>query len=574
MKHAYHGYMTNYFSDHLVIAYFFNARGESLERTPIGMLRSIVYQLLKSDDSLYQSFVHRFREKQRTAPEDKCQWHPSELKDFIRSAIQLSHSNRPILIHIDAIDECDDSDVHGVVGYLESLSIHAVRDNIPFKICLSSRHYPSVRMRQVVELAVDESKNHQADISIYVRENLRTHTHDLATEILNKADGIFLWVVIVVSLLNKACDEGRPEGMRETLQGIPAGLESMFSSILNRGSSDLTETTLLLQWVLLSESPLEPHVLYAAVVGDEPPSTSVAERRIIHSSRGLLQVRKDKRNVVQFIHQSVSDFLVRPKQLQKLDPTLGSDPIQASHGRLWEFSQSCIEHMITLIAAATDDSTIQGSLHPFIYDAPMAAFYHAEMALSAKALGRDKSSERVQGNDCPASLFTPNQLRIKQWVRESDRWFMFWKGLASVKLPHVYHSSVLNFTGDETLLYVYTCLDLPNLVSLALNQDNVNSKCSKYGTALQAACYKSKIRVVKLLLEKGADVNARVGRYGTALQIACYKSNPGVVELLLKKGAYVNAPSGRYGTALQAACSNIYPGVFQLLVEKGAVMKA
>ena len=60
------------------------------------------------------------------------------------------------------------------------------------------------------------------------------------------------------------------------------------------------------------------------------------------------------------------------------------------------------------------------------------------------------------------------------------------------------------------------------------------------------------IPTVKVSLEKGADVNV-----GHALQAACaVKSvNIKLVALLLARGAEVNAQIGCYGTALQAACA-------------------
>lgn len=51
--------------DHIIAAHFFNARGDSLERTPLGMLSSLLYQLLDEEPSIYERFIHIFREKQR-----------------------------------------------------------------------------------------------------------------------------------------------------------------------------------------------------------------------------------------------------------------------------------------------------------------------------------------------------------------------------------------------------------------------------------------------------------------------------------------------------------------------------
>ena len=55
MKHALR-YCKEKFSDHLIVAYFFNARGERLEKTALGLLRSMVYQLIQGDDTIRDHF--------------------------------------------------------------------------------------------------------------------------------------------------------------------------------------------------------------------------------------------------------------------------------------------------------------------------------------------------------------------------------------------------------------------------------------------------------------------------------------------------------------------------------------
>jgi ankyrin repeat protein len=127
----------------------------------------------------------------------------------------------------------------------------------------------------------------------------------------------------------------------------------------------------------------------------------------------------------------------------------------------------------------------------------------------------------------------------------------------------------------------------------------------KYGTALQAASSMGFLDAVELLLEMGADPNVQGasfvilrmftdmvsagGRYGTALQAASGADLPGhlkLVKLLLEKGADPNvqgascailstwthtfAAGGEYGTALQAASYGGHLEIVQFLLENGA----
>ncbi|KAK1246570.1 hypothetical protein MKX08_000372 [Trichoderma sp. CBMAI-0020] len=117
-----------------------------------------------------------------------------------------------------------------------------------------------------------------------------------------------------------------------------------------------------------------------------------------------------------------------------------------------------------------------------------------------------------------------------------------------------------------------------------------NAQGGKYGTALQAACGCQSVilesylaKAIEVLTNKGADVSFQGGKYGTALQAACWNSiiTTSTIQLLLDKGAEVNAQGGYYGNALQAACqriSSIYRKrnleIPKLLLSRGANVNA
>ncbi|OTA04300.1 hypothetical protein A9Z42_0048730 [Trichoderma parareesei] len=66
---------------------------------------------------------------------------------------------------------------------------------------------------------------------------------------------------------------------------------------------------------------------------------------------------------------------------------------------------------------------------------------------------------------------------------------------------------------------------------------DVNKQGGLFGSALQAAAWTGKARVVKILLNKGADVNMRGGKYGSPLNAAVLKGHYDIVEILLDRGA-------------------------------------
>ena len=89
---------------------------------------------------------------------------------------------------------------------------------------------------------------------------------------------------------------------------------------------------------------------------------------------------------------------------------------------------------------------------------------------------------------------------------------------------------------------------------LLRNGADINAKCSgKYSTALQAACVKGNVAVVRLLLESGADPG---GWYGNALQIAVKFHHGEVAKLMLERGVESKATGGLFTDVFEAANGN------------------
>ena len=567
MKHAFSRCQQHFFHDHLIVAHFFNARGEALEKTSLGLLRSITYQLLQKDNRLYEQFAPSFREKQRLGGDGVWQWYLSELQEFIRLVIKQSQS-RPLLLLVDALDECDQSDVRTMIGFLESLSIYASQDGIPLNICLSSRHYPSIGMGRVAELAIDENCNHQEDITKYIGAMLRIHDVKMEAEIAKRADSVFLWVVIVVSLLNKAYDEGRVEAMWRTLEETPGDLERIFYTILNKNAADAAETTLMLQWVLLSQHPLKPQELFAAIVRVAPPSIEMIQRRITTSSRGLIEVRKGEGESVQFIHLSVNDFLLRNKRLQMLDPTLEPEPVMASHGRLWDRCWSCIQQVNPTETSAQHMTELKDK-DPFLRYAANYILHHAERALPRDVVRQGRHSGEDISEPAPSQ-----EMSIQLWLQRPDRWFrwlLWWKKF----LDRFSDERVELRDGvDVGFAYILARRGMLNLLRMSLEVADINAQGGKYDNALQAASYQGHQEIVQVLLNAGANVNAQGGLFGNALQAASARGHRQIVQQLLHAGANVHAEGGHYGNALQASSFYGDRETVQVLLDVGADVHA
>ena len=133
-----------------------------------------------------------------------------------------------------------------------------------------------------------------------------------------------MWVVLVVGILNKEHDRGRTHSLRQRIQEIPFELDALFRDISTRDNHDTRGLLLCIQWVLFARQPLSPLELYLAILAETEPellkdwhlspfaqSIESATKFILDVSKGLIEVVQDEQPTVQFIHESVREFILQ-----------------------------------------------------------------------------------------------------------------------------------------------------------------------------------------------------------------------------------------------------------------------
>ncbi|KAL7957949.1 hypothetical protein V8C34DRAFT_324833 [Trichoderma compactum] len=178
---------------------------------------------------------------------DDWEWLEPELKGFFLSEIPKCQS-RPLLLIIDSLDECSEDDVENVAGFLQDLRNNAVDAELTLKICLSSRHCPFIRFKAHQELVLENEKQHGQDIATYISSNLTERDEEIEEAIRKKSSGIFLWIVLVIAMSNRAYQDGNAEGMKDRLNEIPSALGEVFAMMLDKDGPDKNETILILHW--------------------------------------------------------------------------------------------------------------------------------------------------------------------------------------------------------------------------------------------------------------------------------------------------------------------------------------
>jgi ankyrin repeat protein len=399
---------------------------------------------------------------------------------------------------IDALDECEEEQVRDMIQFFEHMGDLAVSNGIGFQVCFSSRHYPYITIRNGLELVLEGQEGHSQDITNYIETELKIGKSKTAqrvrAELQEKASGIFMWVVLVVGILNKESDRGKIHTLRQKLQEIPGDLHELFRDILTRDSHDKDELVLCIQWVLFAKQPLSPEQLYHAIYAGTTPEAvtewepediteDVIKLFILSSSKGLAEITVSKEPKAQFIHESVRDFLLKENGLGKIWPEFGSNFQGQSHERL---KQCCLDYISVdvttplkildcLPKASSQEAASLRELatqtFPFLEYAARNVVYHADAA--------DRGG--ISQTDFLDSFPLP-------------RW---------VKLDNLFEKhEVRRHTERVSLLYLLAELNMANLIgSIGSISRCLDVEAERYGCPLFAAAAMSSEKALEVCLK-------------------------------------------------------------------------
>lgn len=226
----------------ITLSFFFLARGTADEKSSEGLYRALLHQLFEKAPGLKDSLEWMTPDGAKGIQRNG--WHEEALKQTLAHAIQKLGS-RSLTIFVDALDECNKNQASGMVSFFEELCDRAKDSQVRLQICFSSRHYPTVVIQKGLEVTLEDETGHAEDIKQYIKSKLRLgkskekQAELLRSEILEKSSMIFLWVVLVIEILNSKYPNSSFSALREHLKDIPPGLAELFEMILERHGENL-----------------------------------------------------------------------------------------------------------------------------------------------------------------------------------------------------------------------------------------------------------------------------------------------------------------------------------------------
>ncbi|KAH8897912.1 hypothetical protein GQ53DRAFT_637417, partial [Thozetella sp. PMI_491] len=314
----------------LIAGYYSWNAGMKMQNSCDGLLRTLLHECLTRFPDLAPVIcpkrwtILKVFDKQAILPE----WTWDELASSFQLLAGQAGKLFRLALFIDGLDEFE-GDHSSLVDFIWKISRH---DGI--KVCVSSRPWNVFNdaYAQSPSLAVETLT--RDDIALLVHEKLgespgfeemKAISPEEATQVLDgiveKAEGVFLWVSLVVrSLLENLREGDTLQNLKATLDALPTDLSKLFDSIWNRISPRyLAEASKIMQIRSVRKHPLTPLTLWCT---DEsvPLDFNVRKitrtmslgirknikRRVNSRTRGLLELKSAGH--IDYLHRTVREW--------------------------------------------------------------------------------------------------------------------------------------------------------------------------------------------------------------------------------------------------------------------------
>jgi hypothetical protein len=365
----------NWSSNPVFVTYAFSYEGDHVERSIEGLLRSIIYDILLRAPQLFTSAFPSIQTtedfRQKFLP-----WSEWQLEQAIYKALEAG-SSLPFVIFVDGLDECKGDNAR-IAQFVDAL---ARRLPLNLRLCVSSRPEADFvfQFANCHTFRVEQHSNE--DIQLYVRERFREAqpflgetSETLAQKVIEKAQGVFLWVKLVMDSLQRGWRRYESSNhLEHRLREMPPDLVDLYQRVIEEmDPEEKHEACRLLVIVVFAQRSLTVRELYFASLystksapesevqnhaGNSPkPDESqdnidvfLMEKRIPIISRSLLQIHPEYQRPY-VLHETVHTF-IRQRMIGTFDP---ASPLPRFHGNFLLLS-ACVGYLTSL--SGSQDST-------------------------------------------------------------------------------------------------------------------------------------------------------------------------------------------------------------------------
>jgi len=562
-----------------------------------GLLRTILLQLIRQASQNSPGLSTNFLAEVERAMPPNWSNQTDILADHLDLLLRDVTRCQPVYILIDALDELDPRDANRILDFIRPVANQSRASQV--KVLVTSRRDDSLHEHEF-HMCMDKA-NHTG-ISRYLNDQLEglslEHKYHQYTEklvggeILRKAQGVFLWVVLVVQELRHVSEAG--EDVLRVLDTLSSDLESLYERLLRRTVRSKDDDIItILSWILFARRPLSALEVYDMSLGtwsfsqrfrQIPPEgwqLSVSEQcaqirfidNLLARSYGLVETftpdysfshqipQANKTKMVWLIHASVASFLrCRIQDYLFLDTIL----------ELEISTQALTKHQLTHLKMA-EQLLVYMNFCAGVLDAGKISLGDIRVAMPLLDYACTFWFRHVEAGD--GTTLKMHEVLVL---------------FPSLKNPHaVSWASMRSFMPPEVPSWI--CEDSPmlcfcsyfgfrDLTRCGLERDQappaakgtIDQPNGIGRTPLAIAAARGHVEIVNMLLKHGADLNVIDRIYGqSVLKFAACAGHEKIVKTLLAHGAKVNDTMNGT-TALSQSCALGHYEVVQELLRHGA----
>ncbi|KAI0534097.1 hypothetical protein GGR58DRAFT_484149 [Xylaria digitata] len=226
--------------DYMMLSHFFWRPGTSIQQNIKGLLCNMLHQIIEADTTLIEYMTSHFPETgQKSTHTD---WSVPELMGIFLAL--MKRFEKPVCIFLDGLDEVDPDD--GVWELFEV--IEKIRQIPRTKLCLSSRPEPPIRKRltEYPQLRLEDltrgdtwkyAKGMLKFPSSYSGEKHKIARHEILRGLVEKAEGVFLWLCLAIKTLSAGLENGDSlEEVARRANGLPTSLADLYKDMWSRAN--------------------------------------------------------------------------------------------------------------------------------------------------------------------------------------------------------------------------------------------------------------------------------------------------------------------------------------------------
>ncbi|KAL7815611.1 hypothetical protein V8C26DRAFT_435773 [Trichoderma gracile] len=490
----------------LLVKYYAWHPGSTLQKTLDGLKRTVIYQALHEWPQLAPSVTPRrwaFCQVLRSTSGLPA-WTSWEIEESMEALLSLCGETIKLVLFIDGLDEFDTPPTE-IINYIEHIT---KRCGSGLKLCAASRPWSEFQDEFSRGPMLQMDLHTQQDMRNFIDKNFANNhgfseqqqlypqaATQLLDDVLERANGVFLWLSIVTHLLLDLLSEGYSiPRAREILESLPPDISSLYDTIWESiRSKHLPDASFMMQVLRAADGPLPWFTMWLIETSRSDDVSKCApvdinkipthlewkivamktlQRKLATWTKCILEVRGESYDgYVDFTHRTARDWALQPDRWQ-LICSLSSDDFDP---------HLAILQAQTLILSDSNYGDRHQPDRIDVWDMLVRALWTAGEV-------KDTPVNREQLVACLSSLDThvrslPQELLMTGWVRpeglERYRWYLTgvrpWRvdntllGLAAqfAVLPYIkavlptdqrplfYHDDVLGLLENAIFSYSY-----------------------------------------------------------------------------------------------------------------------